>query len=263
MAPDLNSRDPNPKRHQSEPPGMSNKVSRKDSCEVAIVQEKRPEKSTSKCSLMLFCFLVGVILAVAVDGGAGYGHLAGEAATKACSKIGITSAPLAESASENTTETSDKDGDQGHSEEWEKATKELIGKWEKVTEDLIDRIYGSRAALCGIFCYLVKTIGKPAEPEIKEESTQEEDAEAEGEDTTGKLSTASYDAAAECHEARKRARRIWCNLAICVKLLLAFAYGIAYGPIFVLVLLASILTGAFAFGIIYAILKAIYRFIIN
>jgi len=250
MVPGLNSRDPDTKRHQSEPPGMSNKVGKKDSCAVTIDQKKdqRPDKSTSNSNPFFYiCIVVGVILAV--DGMAGYGHLAGEAATEACSKIGNTSAPG----------TLDKDGDQGRSEESKKAKKEhmdrIVFMW--------DRHDGSRAAMCGVFCYLVKTIGKPAEPEIKEKSTPEVDAEAEGEDTTGKLSTASYDAAAECHEARAHARRIWYWQDQCVQFLWFVAYMCAYAPIVVLVLLALFLTGAFAFGIIYAIMKAIYLFIIN
>jgi len=261
MAPGLNSRDPNPKRHQSEPPEMSNKVGKKDSCAVAIVQEKkdqRPEKSTSNSGGLCSIFIV-VCVILAVDGMAGYGHLAGEAATEACCKIGNTSAPLAETASENTTETLNKDGDLGRSEESEKANKELIDTY----AFMLDRHDGSRAAACGIFCHLIKTIGKPAEPEIKEKSTQEEDAEAEGEDTTGKLSMASYDAAAECHEAREHARQIWYMQAICVQFLWVFAYMCAYVPVAILVLLALFLAGAFAYGIIYAIPKAIYRFIIN
>merc|ERR1712066_797266 len=155
----------------------------------------------------------------------------------------------AETASEKTPGTLDKDGDQERSEELEKANKELKDR----IAFIFDRHAGSRAAWCGMFCYLVKTIGKPAEPEIKEKSTLEVDAEAEGEDTTGKLSTASYDAAAECHEAREHARRIWYWQACLVQFLWGVAYGIPYGPIVVLVLLALFLTGAFAFGIIYAI----------
>ena len=295
MVPSLNSRDSHPKRHQSEPPGMSRKVGKKSSYAVTIVQEKDLSPKVSTCrpiwNILILVSVVGMILAV--DGLTGYGHLAKDAATEACFKIDNA--------------TFDRGGDHGRSEESEKAVKmlaermllisicteyvaeggatedcfkfgnvtapiqyyqgrpqELEKAFKESTQNLLLgllRYYASRAdtQMCGIICRLVKTIGKPAEPDIKEKVTPEVDAEAEGEAATGRFSAASYDAAAECREARVHAIRIWNKQVLLAGYLWFLAYGCAYGIGMVLVFVAL----ALVFYIIYVILKAIYRFIIN